>query len=259
MADSPPAAHAVIAETPPAAHAVTAESPPALALLRAQALRLLSQREYSRQELARKLRQWLARSPVARRAGLSGSAGDNPFAGARGADAAPPVRGGPQAGGGLCAEEAAAGGRPAAQEVVVEDATGQDALGEGAASAAEALIATVVDDLAGRGWQSDARTAQTLLGGRGKGWGSLRLRHALREKGLAPELMVATLQQAQEQEVQRARQVWQRRFGTPAESPQERARQARFLAARGFPHAVVRQVVRGLPEDSSDDPSDGCA
>ena len=46
----------------------------------------------------------------------------------------------------------------------------------------------------------------------------------------------------------RARAVWRQRFGTPAATPQERARQMRFLAARGFSGDTVRRVLRGAPD-----------
>jgi regulatory protein len=43
--------------------------------------------------------------------------------------------------------------------------------------------------------------------------------------------------------------VWERRFGTPPASPQERAKQMRFLAGRGFDGDVIRRVVQGSDED----------
>ena len=55
-------------------------------------------------------------------------------------------------------------------------------------------------------------------------------------------------------ELARAIEVWRRRFDAPATDQKERARQARFLMARGFSGAVVAKVLRGAfdPESEAD-------
>jgi regulatory protein len=47
----------------------------------------------------------------------------------------------------------------------------------------------------------------------------------------------------------RAREVWRRRFGSLPEDLGERARQTRFLAARGFSGEVIRRVLSGAADD----------
>ncbi len=49
-------------------------------------------------------------------------------------------------------------------------------------------------------------------------------------------------------EFERAREVWRRRFGALPQDAGERAKQARFLAARGFGGEVVRRVLN-TPDD----------
>jgi regulatory protein len=68
-------------------------------------------------------------------------------------------------------------------------------------------------------------------------------------KGLAPELVSATLQQARATELERAQDVWRRRFGATATDAAERARQMRFLAGRGFESDVIRRVVLDRDDD----------
>jgi regulatory protein len=70
-------------------------------------------------------------------------------------------------------------------------------------------------------------------------------------KGIAPDLVFATLLQASGTELERAREVWRRRFGAPAGDAVERARQMRFLAGRGFDGDVIRRVVRAGDDDPS--------
>ena len=47
---------------------------------------------------------------------------------------------------------------------------------------------------------------------------------------------------------ERAREVWQKRFSAPASDAAGRAKQMRFLAARGFSGEVIRRVMMGAAE-----------
>ena len=46
-------------------------------------------------------------------------------------------------------------------------------------------------------------------------------------------------------EFERAQEAWRRKFGEVPSDAAERARQARFLAARGFAGDVIRRVLAG--------------
>ena len=109
-------------------------------------------------------------------------------------------------------------------------------------SAAE-LVAHALDELAAHGFLSEARVAETVLAGAGQRFGVRRLKQVMQSKGLSPDLVAATVQQARGTELERALQVWQRKFGSLAEDAAGRARQMRFLAARGFESDVIRRVV----------------
>lgn len=113
------------------------------------------------------------------------------------------------------------------------------------ASAAE-QIAAALDELGAHGLISEARVAESVLRSQSPRSGTRKLRQTLQSKGLAPELVSATLQQARGTELERARELWLRRFGAPPADAAERARQMRFLASRGFEGDVIRRVVRGL-------------
>ncbi|MDO9071883.1 MAG: recombination regulator RecX [Rubrivivax sp.] len=118
-------------------------------------------------------------------------------------------------------------------------------------ASAQAQIAVALDDLAAKGLLSEARVAESVLLGQGRRYGVRRLKQTLQAKVLAPELVAQTLQQARATELERAQEVWRRRFGSPPVDAAERARQMRFLAGRGFEGDVIRRVVRG--GDAHDD------
>jgi regulatory protein len=121
------------------------------------------------------------------------------------------------------------------------------------ALSAQAQIAAALDELAAKDLQSEARAAASVLNGQGRRHGSRRLKQTLHTKGLAPELIASTLQQASLTELGRAQEVWRRRFGEIAADASSRAKQMRFLAGRGFDGDVIRRVVRG--EIDGDEPS----
>ena len=110
---------------------------------------------------------------------------------------------------------------------------------------AQAQIAQALDQLAAAGLLSEARVAQSVLTHQGARMGVRRLQQTLLSKGLDSELVRATLQAARGTELERARQVWQRRFGAAPTDAAQRARQMRFLAGRGFEGDVIRRVVQG--------------
>jgi regulatory protein len=110
-------------------------------------------------------------------------------------------------------------------------------------------ITAALDELAAKGLLSDARAAASVLNAQGRRFGVRRLKQTMQAKGLAPELVASTLQQARATELERARDVWQRRFGALAEDAAARARQMRFLAGRGFEGDVIRRVVKAQDDD----------
>jgi regulatory protein len=114
---------------------------------------------------------------------------------------------------------------------------------------AQAQIATALDELAAHGLISEARVAESVLANQASRYGTRRLKQTLQAKGLAPALVASTLQQVRGTELERARELWRRRFGKAPVDVAERARQMRFLAGRGFEGEVIRRVVRGLDED----------
>lgn len=109
-------------------------------------------------------------------------------------------------------------------------------------------IAEALDDLAAKGFLSDQRAADAVLN-QGARFGSRRLKQTMQAKGLAPALVASTLQQARATELERAREVWRRRFGAPAEDAAGRAKQMRFLAGRGFDGDVIRRVVQAKSDE----------
>lgn len=197
--------------------------------LRARALQWLATREHSRQELRDKLARWVRASALVAQA--TRRASDEPASPGPGDDA------------------------------------------PGSLDDIDALL----DQLARDGLLSDARFVESRVHARSGRFGNRRIEHELKHHGVAPSTDLR--QQLQRSEFERAREVWLKRFGRPgakaaptgqgaegaaedgaergAERAAERnfdaaekARQMRFLAARGFTPETIRKVLdtRRAPE-----------
>ena len=102
----------------------------------------------------------------------------------------------------------------------------------------------VLDELEQRDFLSAARFVESVIHRRGGQMGVARIRHELDGKGIASDVMQQALSDLRHSELDRARALWQRRFGTCPADQKERARQMRFLQARGFPAALVGRILR---------------
>ncbi len=112
-------------------------------------------------------------------------------------------------------------------------------------------LAQALDELQAKGYLNEQRAAESLVHRRAGQYGAMRLRQEMQDKGLDRELIDQTLAGVKDSELSRAREVWRRRFDSLPASAQERARQTRFLLARGFSGEVVRRALGSKPEDEA--------
>ena len=105
-------------------------------------------------------------------------------------------------------------------------------------------LVNLLEDLARRGWLSDARFAESLVHDKQARFGSTRLAYELRERGVPDEVIREQLAELKDTELDRARQVWQTKFGVQPEDAKARAKQMRFLQSRGFSLEVIGKLLR---------------
>ncbi len=110
-------------------------------------------------------------------------------------------------------------------------------------------LVDLLDDLSRRGWLSDVRFAEALVQSKQAKFGTTRLAYELRERGVADSVIREQLADLKDSELERARQVWQSKFGVIPTDAKARAKQMRFLQSRGFSLDVISKVVRGLFDD----------
>lgn len=128
-----------------------------------------------------------------------------------------------------------------------------------AAEGACASIDEIIEWLRAHRYLDDQRFVESRLHARASRYGNLRIRQELAQHGL--DLPEDAAQALKASEFDRAREVWQRKFAAAPADAAEHARQARFLAQRGFSADVVSKLLRRLrrqePEEDFDMPTEG--
>jgi len=107
----------------------------------------------------------------------------------------------------------------------------------------------LLEDLARRKLLSDERYAEGRAHTLSRKFGASRIAYDLRAKGIATELAEKNAGIARSTEVERAREVWRRKFGRVAATAQERSKQIRFLQGRGFSFDAIRSVIGRTDDD----------
>jgi len=110
-------------------------------------------------------------------------------------------------------------------------------------------LAQALDELQAKGFISEQRVVESVLNRRAARLGTGRVRQELQAKGISADAMAEAVETLRLTEVERAREVWRKKFGDPAADPAGGAKQMRFLAARGFGADAIRRVVSGADED----------
>ena len=110
-------------------------------------------------------------------------------------------------------------------------------------------LEALLGDLSKRRQLSDERYAESRAHTLSRKFGSARIAQELRAKGIDKGVADEAAAAARSTEVERARQVWAKKFRTPATGRDERAKQMRFLQSRGFSFDAIRAVIRGAGED----------
>jgi SOS response regulatory protein OraA/RecX len=103
---------------------------------------------------------------------------------------------------------------------------------------------TLLDALEREGWLSNERYVESVLHRRGTRLGTSRIVNELKRNGIDETLIQDAGAELNKTELTRAHEVWSKKYGEPATTPAERAKQARFLATRGFTSGTIMKVLK---------------
>ena len=106
-------------------------------------------------------------------------------------------------------------------------------------------LAKALDELEAKGFISEQRVIESVINRRQAKLGSARIRQELQGKGLDKDAVIDAVASLQATELERARDIWNRKFGEVATDAKSRGQQMRFFASRGFSGDVIRKVMAG--------------
>jgi regulatory protein len=104
-------------------------------------------------------------------------------------------------------------------------------------------IEAMLDEFEDKNWLSDRRFAESYVADHRARSGSVKLAYELRQRGVDGAIIESVLSGHGDSELERAREVWRKKFSAPASSASEIARQMRFLQNRGFTAEVIRKAL----------------
>ncbi|MBD3813158.1 MAG: recombination regulator RecX [Betaproteobacteria bacterium] len=104
-------------------------------------------------------------------------------------------------------------------------------------------IEALLDEFEGKNWQSDQRFAESYVADHRARAGSVKLAYDLRQRGIDDSIIQTVLNKNRDSEMERAREVWRKKYGAPPADAADKARQMRFMQSRGFTLEAIRQAL----------------
>ena len=106
-------------------------------------------------------------------------------------------------------------------------------------------IAPLLDAFEAQNWLSDRRFAESYVADHRARAGSVKLAYDLRQRGVPDSIIETVLSDNRDSELDRAREVWKKKFGAPPADAVGKARQMRFMLSRGFTPEITGRILNG--------------
>ena len=113
----------------------------------------------------------------------------------------------------------------------------------------EGELAKALDELQAKDFINEQRVIDSVLHRRSSKLGAARIKQELQSKGLDAGAVLDAVDLLKSTEVERAREVWRKKFGSAPENAAERGKQMRFLMSRGFGSEAIRKVISGVDDE----------
>ena len=116
-------------------------------------------------------------------------------------------------------------------------------------------LPALLDELAQKHWQSDNRFTEIYIRSKSCQHGNLRLKQALKQKGIDEELIQDFLPDSQQQLIN-AINILHKKYRCPPTNLKEKQKYMHFLAYRGFSMDIIHRAIREawtdalLPDDN---------
>ena len=113
------------------------------------------------------------------------------------------------------------------------------------------MISDVLDHLEQKGFLSEARFVEQTIRVRRPKFGSQRIVHELKQKGIDEQLIADFLPELTETELDTAYEIWKKKFGVLPINAKEQGKQTRFMMSRGYSFDIIRQVLAQAAQENT--------
>jgi regulatory protein len=113
----------------------------------------------------------------------------------------------------------------------------------GQAGFAQDGIEPLLDEFEEKKWLSDQRFAESYVADHRARAGSIKLAYDLRQRGVSDAIIESVLCENRDTELERAREVWRKKFGIAAANSTDKAKQIRFMQSRGFALETIQKTL----------------
>ena len=111
----------------------------------------------------------------------------------------------------------------------------------------QAEIEALLDEFASKNWQSDQRFTQNFVELRSRKYGYRRIVEELKQKGIDPDDS-SQYKPERASELQAAFEILEKKFKSAPKTPEEKQKQMRFLAYRGFDFDIISAAIKRWKE-----------
>ncbi|MDF7675717.1 recombination regulator RecX [Neisseriaceae bacterium ESL0693] len=110
-------------------------------------------------------------------------------------------------------------------------------------------LTALLDELAQKHWQSDARFTETYIYSKSRQHGNMRLKQALKQKGVDEQLINDYLPDTDRQ-IENAINVLRKKFHQPPTDMRQKQKYMQFLAYRGYSMDIIYTALKQAWEDA---------
>ena len=114
-----------------------------------------------------------------------------------------------------------------------------------------AELIDVLDKLEQQGFLSEQRMVEQVARTRRSRFGSQRIIHELKAKGVDDDLIDGIRPALKETELEAAFNIWRKKFDHPPATREERSKQMRFMMNRGFSMETIQRVLSQANEENA--------
>jgi regulatory protein len=108
-------------------------------------------------------------------------------------------------------------------------------------------VDVLISELKTKNQLSEARFAEERARQLSRKYGAARIRQDLKAKGVSEELISRF--SSSENEMQKAKEILERKYRTPAATREEKAKRMRFLQSRGFSSEIIFKLLSARGAD----------